>query len=82
VDDYELVRHIILNSDAIGYAPSQIFLEDIKKKRICFANPDLEILHHCVALALPETWLFPSVRNFVEIAKTVSVRLKGSERAL
>lgn len=80
VDDYELVRHIILNSDAIGYGPSQVFLEDIKKKRIFFANPDLEILHHCVALALPETWLFPTVRNFVEITKKVSSRLKGSDR--
>lgn len=77
VDDYELVRHIILNSDAIAYAPQQVFLEDIQKKRIFFVNLDLEIRHHCVALALPETWLFPMVRNFVEIAKNVSENLNG-----
>ena len=75
VDDYELVRHIILNSNAIGYAPSQVFAGDLRQKRIFFANPDFKIGHHCVALALPEMWLFPTVRNFVEITKKVCARL-------
>lgn len=75
VNDYDMVRHIILNSDAIAYAPGQVFLEDIRKKRIFFANPDFKIVHHCVALALPETWLFPTVRSFVEIAKKVCAGL-------
>ena len=79
VDDYELVRHIILNSDAIAYAPYQVFQEDIRKKRIFFVNRDLQIHHHCVALALRETWLFPMVRNFVEIAKDVSGNLNDPE---
>jgi DNA-binding transcriptional LysR family regulator len=82
VDDYELVRHIIRNSNAIGYAPPQVFQEEIEKKQIFFANPDLHIPHHCVALALPETWLFPTVRNFVEIAKNVSAHLNGTERRI
>jgi DNA-binding transcriptional LysR family regulator len=82
VDDYDLVRHIILNSDAIGYAPNQIFLEEIRKKEVFFANPDLEILHHCVALALPETWLFPTVSRFVEIAKEVSADLSDVRRTV
>jgi DNA-binding transcriptional LysR family regulator len=81
VDNYELVRHIIINSNAVGYAPSQVFAEDIKRKRIFFANPSFKIVHHCVALALPETWLFPTVRTFVEITKKVCAQLDDSVRS-
>jgi DNA-binding transcriptional LysR family regulator len=81
VDDYDLVRHIILNSNAVGYAPGQVFAADIRQKRIFFANPGFKIVHHIVALALPETWLFPTVRNFVEITKKVCDQLDEPVRS-
>jgi hypothetical protein len=34
-----------------------------------------------VALALPETWLFPTVRTFVEITKKACARLDDPVRS-
>lgn len=73
--DYQMVRRIVLHSDAIGYAPNLLFAEDISNNRIAPVELDFKMEHHVVALTLPESWHSPIVRKFVAIARDVSDEL-------
>jgi DNA-binding transcriptional LysR family regulator len=78
VSDYDLVRHVLLNSDAIGYAPDLAFAADKKAGRLHSLKLDFRIEHHCVALTLPESWHSPIVRSFVSVAREVSDNLTAA----
>lgn len=80
VDDYALVREIVLNSAAIGYGPELVFCEDLKQRKISSVNLGFEIAHPCVALCLPETWHSPVVQKIVRIAQEVSAQLSEGVR--
>ncbi|HVP85937.1 MAG TPA: LysR family transcriptional regulator [Rhizomicrobium sp.] len=55
IQDNDVVRHLILTTDTIGYGLSQFFLNDIREGRIVRLDVDYEGLHYCEAFTSPES---------------------------
>lgn len=77
--DYQMVRRIVLKSNAIGYVPDLIFAEDVTSGRIAPIKLDFKMEHHCIALTSLESWHSPVVRKFVAIARDVSSEMVPTE---
>jgi DNA-binding transcriptional LysR family regulator len=68
IQDNDVVRHLVLTTDTIGYGLSQFFLNDIREGRIVRLNVGYEGLHYCEAFTNPESRHSPIVERCIAIA--------------
>jgi DNA-binding transcriptional LysR family regulator len=68
IQDNDVVRHLILTTDTIGYGLSQFFLNDIREGRVVRLDVKYEGLHYCEAFISPESFHSPIVERCISIA--------------
>ena len=74
-NDYGLIRHFILNTDAIGHAPALILGRGRGADQVIRLPYDQGLRHRCVAVVMQESWHSPVVRRVVGIAQKASLAL-------
>ena len=74
-NDYGLIRHFVLKTNAIGHAPALIFARGDGPGDVVQLNFGYEQQHSCVAVVMQESWHSPVIRRFVAIAQDVSSTL-------
>ena len=75
-NDYGLIRHFMLKTDAIGHAPAMIFARGGGHPGVVRLDCGYERQHRCVAVVMQESWHSPVIRRFVAIAQQVSSQLQ------
>lgn len=68
IQDNDVVRHLILTTDTIGYGLSQFFRNDIRESRVARLDVKYEGLHYCEAFTSPESFHSPIVERCIAIA--------------
>ena len=68
IQDNDVVRHLILTTDTIGYGLSQFFRNDIREGRVVRLDVKYVGLHYCEAFTSPESSHSPIVERCLSIA--------------
>lgn len=72
ISDLDVIKHLMLTSDTIGYALGQIYLEDMHQGRIARLDVEYSGLHYCEAFTNQESHHSLVVERCIAIATEVA----------